>query len=78
MKKNRNLTEREKQIIYAVSRGLTNKKIAKSLNITERTVEFHLCNVFQKLKVVSRSSAVFQAVKLGILDLHDLPVEIHR
>jgi len=61
------LTEREKQIIYMVSRGLTNKKIANTLKITERTIEFHINNIFQKLNVDSRSSAVFQAVKLGIL-----------
>lgn len=65
---NNALTKREKQIINMVCLGMTNKKIACSLNITERTVEFHLANIFQKLKVDSRLLAVIQAIKLGMLE----------
>lgn len=63
-----NLTEREKQILALVSQGLTNKEIARSLNVSSRTVEFHLNNVFKKLGVSSRTSLALLAEKNGLLE----------
>lgn len=61
------LTEREKQILRQVSKGLANDQIGKALGISERTVRFHLSNCFTKLGVSSRSEAVSSAFNKGIL-----------
>ncbi|GAB4433581.1 MAG: hypothetical protein Kow002_21000 [Anaerolineales bacterium] len=67
-KENSPLTKQEKRILQLVSQGLTNKEIALSLNITSRTVEFHLKNVFQKLGVTSRTAAAILGEKLKLFD----------
>jgi DNA-binding NarL/FixJ family response regulator len=48
------LTERERQIVAEVGRGLRNKEIARRLRISEKTVKNHLSNIFRKLKVDNR------------------------
>jgi len=48
------LTERERQIVDAVGRGLRNKEIGRRLRISEKTVKNHLSNIFRKLKVDNR------------------------
>jgi len=48
------LTERERQIVADVGRGLRNKEIARRLRISEKTVKNHLSNIFRKLKVDNR------------------------
>jgi DNA-binding CsgD family transcriptional regulator/tetratricopeptide (TPR) repeat protein len=50
------LTDRERQIASLVSQGLTNRLIAKSLHISEKTVEMHLSKVFAKLGVSNRAA----------------------
>ena len=62
------LTVREKQVIQLVCRGFTNKEIAQSLEITSRTVEFHLNNILKKLGVPNRTAAVTMAGKMGLLE----------
>jgi DNA-binding NarL/FixJ family response regulator len=47
---------------------LTNKEIARSLEIKERTVEYHLGEIFQRLAVTSRTAAVVKAEKMGLID----------
>lgn len=61
------LTEREAQIIALTARGFTNKAIALQLHISDRTVQNHLANIFQKLKAESRTEAVMRAVSLGLI-----------
>lgn len=52
------LTERERALLLAVSRGESNRDIARRLHITERTVEFHMSNVLGKLALPARAAAV--------------------
>lgn len=63
-----NLTERELRILQLVAHGLTNRQIAGFLKIKERTVEFHLGQIFQRLEVPSRTAAVLKAERLGLLN----------
>lgn len=49
------LTVREHQIVHLVSKGLTNKEIAVTLKISDRTVKVHLSAIFQKLGVHRRA-----------------------
>lgn len=51
-------SEREKAVIELLLEGKSNKQIALSLGITNRTVEFHMGNIFAKLGVSSRSEAI--------------------
>ena len=51
------LTKREEQILNRVARGLTNKEIAKDLQISEKTVKHYMTNIMQKLQVRNRVEA---------------------
>jgi NarL family two-component system response regulator YdfI len=61
------LTDREIEVLEAVARGDTSKMVAHQLGITERTVKAHLTSIFNKLGVDSRTAAVSEAMKLGLL-----------
>ncbi len=52
------LTPREHEVLQQLAQGLANKQIAYQLNITERTVKFHLNSIFQKLGAHNRTEAV--------------------
>ena len=49
------LTRREREVAKLVARGLTNRRIAEELVLSERTVENHVSNILKKLKLSSRS-----------------------
>jgi LuxR family transcriptional regulator len=61
------LTNREKEVLRWTAEGKTSAEIAQILGVTERTVNFHLCNSMQKLNVNNKISAAIRAVMLGIL-----------
>jgi DNA-binding NarL/FixJ family response regulator len=52
------LTDRELTMLAAISRGLSTKAISRELWITEKTVKFHLTNIYRKLGVHNRASAM--------------------
>lgn len=52
------LSTREQEVIAELARGLTNKEIARALDMTEHTVKFHLKNIFAKLGVDRRAHAL--------------------
>jgi DNA-binding CsgD family transcriptional regulator len=61
------LTEREKQCLLWAAEGKTAWETAHILNISERTVIFHLQNAAKKLHVVNRQHAVARAVAMGLI-----------
>ncbi len=61
------LTEREREVLAAVARGERSKEIAARLGVTESTVKAHLANIYDKLDVDSRASAVAVALSRGLL-----------
>ena len=61
------LTPREVEILRLISTGLNNQAIAERLFISEHTVHRHVANTLTKLNVSSRSAAVAQAGRLGLL-----------
>ncbi len=67
------LSGREIEVLKLAARGLSNKDIATKLFISKRTVQGHLGSIFNKLNVGSRTEAVFQAVKEGLLSFEELP-----
>ncbi len=63
------LSSREFAVLRLIAQGRANKEIAKELGISLRTVEGHLHNIFEKLRVGSRTEAVVHAVNHGLLSL---------
>ena len=59
------LTPREQEVLQLMARGLTNRQIAKHLQISEHTVKFHAGAVLGKLNARSRAEAVARAIGLG-------------
>ncbi|MGR3763367.1 response regulator [Rossellomorea sp. NS-SX7] len=57
------LTKREKDVLVELTKGKSNKEIASSLFITEKTVKTHISNIFSKLEVSDRTQAALYAVK---------------
>lgn len=62
-----NLTPRELEILQLVVAGYTNKAIATEIFISEKTVEFHLDNIYSKIGVRTRLMASVWAVQRGLL-----------
>lgn len=63
------LTAREQQVLQLLAAGLTNKEIASRLGITDNTVKFHVNGILGKLAVETRTEAVVQAARLGMVTL---------
>ena len=61
------LTARETEILSMVADGLSNQAIGRALFITEATVKSHLVQVFAKLRVDNRTTAVAEARRRGII-----------
>jgi DNA-binding NarL/FixJ family response regulator len=57
------LTEREREILTRIARGLSNKAIGEELHLAERTIKFHATIIFQKLGVANRAEAVAKALR---------------
>lgn len=62
------LTDREIEVLQLVAKGWTSSRVANELSISERTVRFHLSNVYGKLGVNSRAEAIAWAIKEGLSD----------
>jgi DNA-binding NarL/FixJ family response regulator len=63
------LSSREFAVLRLIAQGRANKEIAVELGISLRTVEGHLHNIFEKLRVGSRTEAVVHAVNHGLLSI---------
>jgi DNA-binding NarL/FixJ family response regulator len=63
------LTAREIDVLRQLARGTANKTIAHELAISEHTVKFHIGSIFAKLGVTSRTEAVAQGLRLGLIML---------
>ncbi|NMM53250.1 response regulator transcription factor [Paenibacillus aquistagni] len=61
------INEREQEILQEVAEGRSNKDIAAKLHMSQRTVEYNLTRIFEKLGVRSRSEAIVEAARLGLV-----------
>jgi DNA-binding NarL/FixJ family response regulator len=61
------LTAREREVLQLLVRGLRNKEIAARLFVSERTVNFHLANIYAKLHVSGRTEALSRALEQGLI-----------
>ncbi|MFS0862428.1 response regulator [Fredinandcohnia sp. 179-A 10B2 NHS] len=60
------LTKRELEVLSEIAKGKSNKEIAASLIITEKTVKTHVSNILSKLELQDRTQAALYAVKHGL------------
>ena len=65
-KKDFNLTEREKEVLNLVTKGLSNTEIAEKLIISPHTAKAHVCSILSKLSVTDRVQAAVKAVKYDL------------
>jgi DNA-binding NarL/FixJ family response regulator len=66
------LTERELEVIRALVQGMSDRQIASSLGISEKTVRNHTSNIYRKLHIFDRTQAVIYAVREGVIDVEEL------
>ncbi|MFD1018954.1 response regulator transcription factor [Thalassobacillus hwangdonensis] len=64
---NISLNQKEQSILQEVANGLTNREIAQQLHMSQRSVEYTLTGVFNKLNVRSRTEALLAAQELGLI-----------
>jgi len=65
------LTVKESSVLKIIARGYSYKEAADHLNISPKTVPNHIKNIYRKLQVHSRGEAVYEALRLGIIDKID-------
>ncbi len=63
------LTQREKEILCLIARGMSNRQIAAELYISEKTVKNHISSLFRKVDVSDRTQAALLAIKIGLVEL---------
>lgn len=63
------LTRRECQVLQLLSEGQSNRKVAETLVISEKTVKNHVSNILQKMEVNDRTQAVVKAIKNGWVEV---------
>ncbi len=61
------LTDREREVLRLLARGLSNRDIGAQLYISETTAKFHVGNILRKLGVSRRAEAVYEASKMGVI-----------
>ncbi len=66
------LTERELEVIKSLARGMSDRQIARSLDISEKTVRNHTSNIYRKLHIFDRTQAVIYAIREGVIDVGEL------
>jgi len=66
------LSQREMDVLRLASRGMSNKEIALTLNLSMPTVKAHFVNIFNKMGVGSRTEAVIYGLRKGWLTLEDV------
>ena len=61
------VSPREREVLRLMAQGQTNKAIAARLDISDRTVQAHIANIFEKLSASSRTEAVMIGIRLGLI-----------
>lgn len=65
------LTNRELEVLTLIARGMSNREIAKTLVIAEKTVKSHVSNILSKLHLADRTQAAIYALRQHIVPLDD-------
>ena len=60
------LTARQREVLQLISRGLSNKEIARALDLSDHTVKVHITSIFKLLGVINRTQAAAIARQAGL------------
>ena len=66
------LSNREIEMLKLLATGMNNKQIADKLCLSLRTIKTHMSNIFTKMNVASRSEALVEALRSGLINLEDI------
>lgn len=61
------LTPREVEVLALLFEGRSTKEVADQMFVSKRTVDYHLCRIYEKLNVSNRVQALVRAAELGLL-----------
>ncbi len=64
------LTERECNVLYYLTKGLTNKQIGKIMNLSPHTIKAHVSSILSKMNCPNRTRAASMAQSANIAILH--------
>jgi len=65
------LSPREQEVLGLIARGFSYAEVARLQGLTVHTVRTHIKNLYAKLSVHSKTEAVFEATRMGLLSPHD-------
>jgi DNA-binding NarL/FixJ family response regulator len=63
------LSEREKEILQLIAKGVSNSEAAKLLNLSKATIRTHLEHIYKKLEVTNRVEAVTEGIRKGLISV---------
>ncbi len=73
------LSNREAEVAELVTKGLSNKEVANQLFVTEKTVKFHLTNIYKKMSVKSRAQLIVWCLPhLGFVEKEERAIESNQ
>jgi DNA-binding NarL/FixJ family response regulator len=63
------LSDREKEILQLIAKGVSNSEAAKMLNVSKATIRTHLEHIYRKLEVTNRVEAVTEGIRKGLISV---------
>jgi DNA-binding NarL/FixJ family response regulator len=64
--KSKSLSTREMEVVFLINTGIKNAQAADRLFVTEKTVKYHLTNIYKKLQIKSRTELIVMCNKLVV------------
>jgi DNA-binding NarL/FixJ family response regulator len=61
------LSQREREVLELLCRGMSNKQMARDLSVSENTIKTHVANLYAKLDVSRRTEAQAKAYRMGLI-----------
>src|SRR5512133_33024 len=69
------LTERQREILTLIAQGMTYEVVGKTLDLSERTIRYHMAEILQRLHLENRSQVIAYAARMGLTGNHNKDAE---